>query len=79
MRRRPAPSVAAISSPHPTATCVDGESPVASANAAVIVPTDCVPAASSGSIERSIPVASRTASDHVRERGSSNASDEAFE
>ncbi len=77
--KTPAPSVAAISSPHPTATCVVGARPVASANAAVIVPTDCVPAASSGSMERSIPVASRTGSDHVRERGSSKASDDAFE
>jgi len=71
--------VAAISSPHPTATAVSGKDRSPRRNAAVIVPTDWVPAASSGSIERSIPVASRTASDHVRERGSRRARDDAFE
>src|SRR6185436_11366602 len=72
----PAPSVAAISSPHPIATTVEGSSLLASANAAVTDPTACGPAPSSGSIAASIPVAVSASSDHVRVRGSSSASDD---
>src|SRR6476620_3685616 len=69
----PAPSVAAISSPQPTTTTVDGSSPLASANDVVSVPTGRVPGPRSGSIAASISVASSAALDHDLVRGSSNA------
>src|SRR5919198_457302 len=77
--KTPAPRVAAISSPQPTTTTVPGDSPVASANAAVTGPTGWVPAASSGSIAASMPAASRTGADQARVRGSSRASEEALD
>src|SRR6266511_632397 len=75
----PAPSVAAISSPQPTATTVSGDNPVASANEEVTVPAASVPAASSGSCAGDSPTASRTCSDHTLVLGSRSARDEAFE
>src|SRR5437016_3359014 len=75
----PAPRVAAISSPQPTTTAVSGDRPEAAAKAAVTRPTGWVPAASSGSILASMPAASSTGPDHVRDRGSSRARDDAFE
>src|SRR5512132_431484 len=75
----PAPRVAAISSPHPTATTVEGSSPVASANAGVIPATAAVPSTTGGNRSGSTSTASRTSLDHSRVRGSSKARDEAFE
>src|SRR6266850_4796191 len=77
--KTPAPSVAAISSPHPTTTTVSGDRPVAAANDAVMWPTAWVPAASSGSIEDLMPAASRIGWDHDRVRGSRSANDDALE
>src|SRR5262245_31598259 len=75
----PAPSVAAISSPHPTTTTVSGDSPVASAKAGSTFPTGWVLGTSSGSRPSSRPVWSSTGRDQVRDRGSSRASEDAFE
>ena len=77
--KTPAPSVAAISSPHPIATTVSGASPLASAKPVVTVPTAFVASPSSGSIAGSIPVASNTSGDQVFVRGSSSAIEDAFD
>jgi hypothetical protein len=75
----PAPSVAAISSPHPTATTVEGSRLVASANAAVIIEIGSVAVVTSGRRDSGRSTAASASGDHSRDLGSSSAIDEAFE
>src|SRR5918994_3686579 len=75
----PAPSVAAISSPQPTTTVVDRSRPVAAANSGVTVPAGSVPGTTDTSSDSSSSAASSSSLDHERVRGSSRATEEAFE
>ena len=75
----PAPRVAAISSPQPHTTVVDGGRPVSAANAAVISPTGSSAPTTGGSRAGSMPKAASRRSSHAPVSGSSAIVDDAFE